>query len=309
MEDERFITVLETASLILAEGAVSERLRRMDGVRLHPTLFNTPLIHDPRGREAMVEIYGQYRRIAEKASLPVLLCAPTWRLDQERIKAAGLGLRLNQEAAAFMLDLGRRWDTAHSPVLVAALLGPKNDCYRPDQGLPADTAGDFHRWQVEQLAGSGVDVLLAQTMPALPEALGLGQAMAESGLPYLVSFVINRQGQVLDGTPLAQAVTELDAALTPRPFGYMVNCVYPTFIHAEEQPAALFRRLVGIQANSSSLDHAELDGASQTLEDGLERWVEQMSNLHLIYNLKILGGCCGTDDRYLAALLREVLAQ
>jgi homocysteine S-methyltransferase len=32
---------------ILAECAVAERLRRLPGVELHPTLFNTPLIYGP----------------------------------------------------------------------------------------------------------------------------------------------------------------------------------------------------------------------------------------------------------------------
>jgi hypothetical protein len=35
-------------TLILAEAAIAERLRRMNGITLHPTLFNSPLIyHDP----------------------------------------------------------------------------------------------------------------------------------------------------------------------------------------------------------------------------------------------------------------------
>jgi hypothetical protein len=37
--------LLERQSLILAEAAIAERLCRMNGVTLHPTLFNSPLIY------------------------------------------------------------------------------------------------------------------------------------------------------------------------------------------------------------------------------------------------------------------------
>jgi S-methylmethionine-dependent homocysteine/selenocysteine methylase len=82
----------------------------------------------------------------------------------------------------------------------------------------------------------------------------------------------------------------------------MVNCVYPTFICAERQPAALFERLIGIQANSSSLDHTELDGASVLHQDDLQHWGENMLRLNSEFGVKILGGCCGTDNTYLQYL-------
>ena len=37
-------------------------------------------------------------------------------------------------------------------------------------------------------------------------ALGVADAMARTGLPYTISFVIRRSGVVLDGTPLGQAI-------------------------------------------------------------------------------------------------------
>lgn len=297
--------IINSAELVLAEGAVCERLRRKEEITLHPSLFNTPLIYDVQGRTAMQEIYGQYRHIALKAGVPILLCAPTWRVDRERIAQAKVPQTINRDAVKYMLDLRGQWDLPHSPVLVAGLVGPKNDCYQPLQGLSEKEALGFHKWQVRELAAAGVDLLLAQTMPALPEALGLARVMAETGLPYIISFVINRKGEVFDGTPLAQAVAILDAGLETSPFGYMVNCAYPTFICAGRQPSSLFTRLLGIQANSSSNDQLDLDGSECTRCDPLDDWVQQMLILHTRYGMKILGGCCGTDDRYLSGLMED----
>jgi S-methylmethionine-dependent homocysteine/selenocysteine methylase len=120
--------------------------------------------------------------------------------------------------------------------------------------------------------------------------------------PYVISFVIDKAATVLDGTPLAEAVNIIDQEAAQPPSGYMVNCVYPTFIRAEQQQPSLFTRLIGIQANASSKDHAELDGAAELQQDPLSDWTTEMVRLNREFGLKILGGCCGTDDTYLRSL-------
>jgi homocysteine S-methyltransferase len=299
-------SVISSSPLLLTECAISERLRRAGDVELHPTLFNTPLIYNRNGREKLAAIYQQYREIAAKATLPILLCAPTWRLDKVRIGEAGFDKSLLFDAVSFMRDIQKRGQVLHqvptSEVFIGGLLGPKNDCYAPEQALSVDAAYDFHLWQIEQLAQAGVDCIIAQTIPAVSEGLGMARALANSGVPAIISFVINREGRVLDGTPLLDAITAIDNSLVTAPLGYMVNCVYPTFICAEKQPAALFERLIGIQANSSSLDHTELDGATVLHQDDLQHWGENMLRLNNEFGMKILGGCCGTDNNYLQYL-------
>jgi S-methylmethionine-dependent homocysteine/selenocysteine methylase len=131
----------------------------------------------------------------------------------------------------------------------------------------------------------------------------MARALTHSGIPAIISFVINRNAQVLDGTPLIDAISIVDEALVTPPLGYMVNCVYPTFLCAEKQPATLFKRLVGIQANSSSLDHSQLEGANVLHQDDLQHWGDNMLRLNSEFGVKILGGCCGTDNTYLHYLV------
>jgi S-methylmethionine-dependent homocysteine/selenocysteine methylase len=152
----------------------------------------------------------------------------------------------------------------------------------------------FHAWQVDRLAAAGVDFLMAATLPAVPEAIGLARAMESTGVPYIISFVIDRQGLILDGTPLEAAIAEIDGTCRRPPLGYMINCAYPSFLDADAQPPAVMRRLVGYQANASSRDHTELDGARDLQADALEDWGAQMIALNRAYGIKILGGCCGT---------------
>jgi methionine synthase I (cobalamin-dependent) len=66
---------------------------------------------------------------------------------------------------------------------------------------------------------------------------------------------------------------------------------------------AALRRLIGFDANASSKDHQDLEGATTTIRDSRQDWVAEMLKLNRDHGVKILGGCCGTEDRYLRELV------
>jgi len=295
-------TLLENHPLILAECAVAERLRRMPDVELHPSLFNTPFIYGPEAaREAMSSIYREYVQTAQHAGLPLLLTAPTWRLDATRVAAAGVPATINTDAVNFMVSFRDASPSAQPAVAVGALVGPQHDCYRPDLAPDSHNAEAFHTPQIEELAATRADFLLAQTLPSIREALGIARAMAATEKPYLISFCTGTDGKVLDGTPLPEAMARLDDELPRRPTGYFVNCTHPSFLFNAYQPDTL-SRLIGIQANGSSRDVTALDGAKATEADPVESWARSMAELHARHRVPILGGCCGTSLPHLAAL-------
>ncbi len=301
-----FTQALNTYPLILTECAISEQLRRREDVQLHPTLFNTPLIYDESGRQHLYDIYFEYRKIAIEAGLPVLLCAPTWRIDQERISGSAYKPSIIHDAIDFINILGREHQDDRSPFFTGGLLGPKNDCYSPNEALSRSEAADYHNWQISKMIeGGNVDVIIAQTIPSVQEALGIADALSATNVDYIISFVINRHSLVLDSTPLEEAICIIDEKVKRPPAGYMVNCVYPTFLQAEQQSPDFFSRLIGIQANSSSKDHDQLDGSDILLQDSITDWGTRMLELNRKYGVKILGGCCGTDGSYLTYLTKN----
>ena len=300
-----FDETLKQRDFILAEGAVIERLRRSNKVQLHPLLENALLIYDDAGRSALSEIYGEYASIATQAGVPIVMFTPTWRANPDRIAAAQVNREVNSDAAAFLKDLRAHWKKS-VPVIIGGLVGCKNDCYRQDRGLTTTAAQTFHQNQVHQLAESGVDFLLAATLPAVAEACGIALAMEATGLPYIISFVINRRGSVLDGNNLEWAFDSIDAACRRPPLGYMINCAYPSFLKAQRLAPRILKRLLGFQANASSLDQLELDGNAHLQADSIDDWGHRMAGLHRHYGLKILGGCCGTGPDHLSYLVREL---
>ena len=156
------------------------------------------------------------------------------------------------------------------------------------------------------MANAGVDFLLAATLPAVSEATGIALAMEKTTLPFIISFVVNRNGYILDGSSLEKAFMEIDSICSRPPLGYMINCAYPSFIKAESQPKAALSRLIGYQANASSRDHSELDGAKSLQADDIKDWGERMLELNRKYDVKMLGGCCGTGFEHLQYIIRNL---
>jgi len=155
------------------------------------------------------------------------------------------------------------------------------------------------------LAHAGVDFLIAVTLPSVEEAIGIARAMAKTKVPYIISFVIGRDSCILDGFPLVNAISTIDESTKYPPIGYLVNCAYPSFLHASEQPTALYKRLIGYQANASSLDHCDLDEAVDLKVNDISDWGKQMLTFNQHYGIKILGGCCGTGVQHLKYLVNH----
>ena len=63
-------------------------------------------------------------------------------------------------------------------------------------------------------------------------------------------------------------------------------------------------RFLGLQANAAALDALELDNRPELEADAPETLAAQLVELRNRFGLRILGGCCGTDDRHIEALAR-----
>jgi homocysteine S-methyltransferase len=160
---------------------------------------------------------------------------------------------------------------------------------------------------------------MAATLPAYSEALGLARAMARCGRPYVLSFVLRPSGTLLDGTPLREAVHGIDAAVSPAPAFYLVNCVHPTVFEqafecelarssAFSESAAWAGRVLGLQGNTSYRSPEQLDGLDQLETEEPSVYAAAMLRLYKRFGTRVLGGCCGTDDRHIAQIADHVNA-
>ena len=131
--------------------------------------------------------------------------------------------------------------------------------------------------------------------------------MGAAGLPYVLSFVVRRDGALLDGTPLEQVIEALDSTAPNPPTGYAVNCVHPdVFADAlsslDRSDSALVRRIVSFQANTSSKRPEGLDGPAELETEDPDTLAELMLEVHGKFRTRFMGGCCGTTTSHIACL-------
>ena len=297
---------------ILGEGAVIERLRR-GGFELDPNVVNSAFIYGDIHRSAIEKIYCEYMDIGSEYDLPLVVSTPTWRASRERIEAAGFGSRdMNGDNFRFLDALRTGYGAYARKVAICGLMSCRGNAYIPAEALGAEAAYRFHAWQAERLAEAGVDFLLAATLPALSEAIGLATAIARTETPYIVSFVVRREGTLLDGTPLNQALAAIEQTVNPEPMAFMANCTHASFLHQaldhpENSSNYVRERIVGIFANTAALAPEALDNSEHLVEEDPEIFGRTVAGLHSKFGLKILGGCCGTDDRHIRSLAQRLV--
>ena len=303
-----FAEFLESSPCILGEGAVIERLRRNGSLELNPYLVNAAFIYEAPKRAALENIYRQYLDIGCEFGLPLLVSTPTWRASRERIDAAGYaGVDVNGDNVRFLDTLRRSYGGYAEKVVICGLMSCRGDAYKPAEALSVDEALEFHSWQAARLAEAGIDFLLAATLPALSEASGLAMALAATGKPYILSFVVRPDGTLLDGTPLKNAIADIDAAANPRPLAYLINCTHVSFaraalMHEANSSPMVRQRMIGLLANTAALSPEDLNDSASLVEEDPETFGQSVAGLHREAGLKILGGCCGTDDRHIRSL-------
>jgi homocysteine S-methyltransferase len=263
------------------------------------------MVFSSEGGEILAGLYRGYLDVGRSAGARMVLLTPTWRANPHRLRLAGLGdvRRVNAECFEFMNSIRSDCGDYASSVSIGGLMGCRGDAYRPEDALGRDEAEAFHADQVEALASTGIDFIIASTLPAGSEAIGMARAMAQSGLPYVPSFVARRDGTLLDGSSLADVIAEIDDTADPAPAFYMMNCVHPdVYLSVHEGLGHAKSRILGLQANTSSKPPEELDnlGALDTADP--DAFADLMVKVHRRCGARILGGCCGTDERHIRGI-------
>ena len=313
MTSRSFEDIFNQTNCILGEGALIERLRRNSPFELDPFIVNSGFIYEEPKRKAIEAIYRGYLDVGARHDLPLLLSTPTWRASRQRIADAGFSDRdVNGDNFRFLDDLRNTYGDYAQKVVICGLMSCKGDAYDQNQALKTDAAYAFHTWQAGKLAAAGVDFLMAATLPALEEAVGLAKAMAATNMPYVVSFVLRPEGTLLDGTPLKDAVAAIDAEATPKPVAFMSNCTHASnfrsaLMHESNSSSLVRDRVKGLLANTAALTPEALDNADALVEEEPVVFGRDLAALNRELGIKILGGCCGTDERHIGDLAAQLV--
>lgn len=259
--------------------------------------------HD--GRAALTRYFDKFLPLAREGKTGLVLDTATWRANMGWAETMGLDAaairEANLRAVAFARDYRTQSETEGLPILINGVVGPLGDGYVVGTALTAAEAEELHEFQIAVLAEAGVDLISAVTMTYPALAIGASRAAARHGLPHVVSFTVETDGCLPNGQTLLAAIAEVEAATGGSPLFYMVNCAHPThFQHVLN--GAWIKRIGGIRANASRMSHAELDQATE-LDDGdpAEFGAHYRDLGAVLPNLRLIGGCCGSDHRHVGA--------
>jgi homocysteine S-methyltransferase len=169
--------------------------------------------------------------------------------------------------------------------------------------MTAKEAERYHRHQVGAFAEAGADMVTAVTMTYAEEAVGIVRAAGKAGLPVAISFTVETDGRLPSDQPLREAVEQVDGETGRAPRHFMINCAHPTHFHDALEDGPWLERIAGLRANASTQSHAELDEATELDEGDPEELAARHVELRAkLPNISVLGGCCGTDYRHVAAI-------
>jgi S-methylmethionine-dependent homocysteine/selenocysteine methylase len=298
---------LDRDRVFLTDGGLETSLIFHHGVDL-PLFAAFPLLDDPEGRAVLRRYFTPFLEAARERGAGFLLDTVTWRANPDW--AAQLGYdaaaldRVNRDAVAFAQELRAELADAPEPILVAGVVGPRGDGYVADSLMSAEEAEAYHAGQVRSFAAARADFVAAITMTYAEEAIGIARAATSAGMPVAISFTVETDGRLPSGQPLGEAIEQVDAETGRYPAYYMVNCAHPTHFASVVADGGAWRdRIAGLRANASAKSHAELDEAEELDEGDPRELAAGCAALRAsLPHVTVLGGCCGTDERHVAAV-------
>lgn len=291
----------------LTDGGIETTLIFHRGIDL-PLFAAFALLDDEQGRETLRDYYEPYLRSAAEHGAGFVLESATWRASPRWAEELGYSPQqlatLNRRSIELLAELRtEHQQKLDGPIVISGCIGPQDDGYQPSRLLSAQEAERYHTTQIETFAATAADLVTAITMTYADEAIGITRAAAGAGLPAVISFTVETDGRLPSGQALAEAIVQVDSEAGEAPAYYMINCAHPTHFEHVLDGGAWAGRIRGLRANASTMSHAELDEAAELDEgdpaDLGARYAQLRSQLP---NLTVVGGCCGTDDRHVAAI-------
>ncbi len=276
----------EAGPLVL-DGATGTELERRGAGAPAPLWSAAALISAP---QVVATIHREYVEAGAD-----IVTANTFRTNPRALRKAGLsgeGESLNRRA----VQLVREAAGARN-VLVAASVGPVEDCYCPELVPAEDVLRREHEQMAAWLAAAQADLVWIETMSTIREARAAAEAASYQQMPFAVSFVAGESGDLLSGEQLEDAV----AALEPlEPLALGLNCIppcgltaiLPRLCRATARPLAAYAH-IGNLTPIRGWSYAQAVTPNEYAHYA-RQWLDQGAT--------ILGGCCGTTPGHIRAI-------
>jgi S-methylmethionine-dependent homocysteine/selenocysteine methylase len=303
---------LTSTKLFLTEAGLETTLVYKRNIHL-PCFSALPLLSTEEGKETLLSLYADYVNIALAQSTGIILETRTWRGSPAWASQLGLSipqiLNLNRTAVNILHDLRNKMQTPSTPIVICGTLGTLQDAYIDStETVSFSEAQEHYRAQVQVLA-EGVDMISIMTVTNLNEATAAVSVAREFNIPIHVSFSIETDGRLRGGRSLDEVIGEVDRMTDSYTTYFGVNCAHPRHIMMALRDLSedVRLRIGSVRGNASLKTHDELDNSLVLDRGDISVWVQEtIGILKILPELKVVGGCCGTDEEHIDSLAGRI---
>ena len=292
-----FTDRLSQSKYLILDGATGTELNRR-GVDTGLPLWSANALLNDSDSDILRQIHIDYLNAGAD-----IITANTFRTHRRALAPSGnadRALELTRRA----VDIAREAIASaqsDSPRFVAGSISTLEDCYRPDLVPPDNELRAEHSERIHHLIDCNVDLILIETINTIREAVIIAKLAVITGIPVLVSFVCNKEGELLSGESLSDAAREL------LPLGLSaigVNCGPTPY---------LAKPLIELHT-ACGKDFPLIAYGNIGYADEKVGWVNTDSENPTAYceharqwPARIIGGCCGTTPAHIEEL-RSVIS-
>lgn len=279
---------IDFSNPMLLDGAMGTQiqLRHLD---IHDRPERLNLTHP----DAIEEIHRAYVEAGSQ-----IIYTNTFGANRKKLEGTGLTPEAIIPAAVAIAK--RAVSASGSEALVALDIGPIGELMEPGGALSFEEAYEIVAEQVRLGAEAGCDVIAIETLTDLYEAKAAVLAAKENAdLPIVLTMSYELNKRTFTGTSL-EALVALAEGMGVEAFG--LNCsLGPVELLPHVQELVTLTGLPLIVKANAGLP----DPVTGTYTISPEGFAKAMGELYAL-GVQIVGGCCGTDPAYIAALRQEI---
>ncbi|MEZ5885754.1 MAG: homocysteine S-methyltransferase family protein [Paracoccaceae bacterium] len=292
------------AEITLLDGGMGQELIARSGDAPTP-LWATQVMIDHPG--LVRAIHADY--FAAGSSVAT---ANTYAIERERLRKFDIEGRFEALMTQALSEAAEA-RAAHGGGRIAGSLGPLVASYRSDVLPPHEVAVARYR-EAAGLMAPHVDVLIAETVPALASARAVAEGASGAGRPLWLSVTVDDE----NGTLLRSGERVADLAPILRDHGIaaiLANCSAPEAMAAALEVFKTFGLPFGAYANGFQQitkdflkDNPTVDLLSARPEMTPARYAD-FALLWVKMGATIIGGCCETTPPHIAEIARRLTAE
>ncbi|HGH3373391.1 TPA: homocysteine S-methyltransferase [Kluyvera cryocrescens] len=297
--------ILAENPFVVLDGAMATELEAR-GCDLADSLWSAKVLME--NPQLIYDVHLDYFRAGAQVAITA-----SYQATPEGFAARGLDEAQSRALIARSVELARQARDAYRAenpaakgLLIAGSVGPygaylaDGSEYRGDYQRSAQVFQDFHRPRIEALLDAGADLLACETLPSFDEIRALAQLLVEYPVAQAwFSFTLRDSQHLSDGTPLRDVLAFL--ADYPQILAVGINCIALentvdalNYLHSQTSLPLVVYPNSGEHYDAVTKTWHHHGEACATLEGYLPEW--------LAAGAKLIGGCCRTTPKDIAAL-------